>query len=58
MLNRLMVLALAAGATFIAAAGEAAAHPHVWVTIRSELVFAADGSVTGVRHALTFDYMF
>jgi ABC-type uncharacterized transport system substrate-binding protein len=58
MLNRLMVLALAAGATFIAVAGEAAAHPHVWVTIRSELVFAADGSVTGVRHAWTFDDMF
>jgi ABC-type uncharacterized transport system substrate-binding protein len=58
MLNRLIVLALAAGATLITAAGEAPAHPHVWVTIRSELVYAADGSVTGVRHAWTFDDMF
>ena len=36
----------------------ASAHPHVWVTIKSELVFAPDGSVTGVRHAWTFDDMF
>ena len=34
------------------------AHPHVWVTMTSELVYAADGSVTGVRHAWTFDDMF
>ena len=34
------------------------AHPHVWVTMKSEVVYAADGSVTGVRHAWTFDDMF
>src|SRR5260370_21304060 len=34
------------------------AHPHVWVTMTSELVYAADGTVTGVRHAWTFDDMF
>jgi ABC-type uncharacterized transport system substrate-binding protein len=36
----------------------AAAHPHVWVAAASELIFAADGSITGVRHAWTFDDMF
>jgi ABC-type uncharacterized transport system substrate-binding protein len=36
----------------------ASAHPHVWVTMKSELVYAPDGSVTGVRHAWTFDDMF
>jgi ABC-type uncharacterized transport system substrate-binding protein len=36
----------------------ASAHPHVWVTAASELLYAADGSVTGVRHAWTFDDMF
>nr|WP_315802883.1 DUF1007 family protein [Bradyrhizobium sp. SZCCHNS3002] len=36
----------------------AEAHPHIWVTSTSELVYAADGSVTGVRHAWTFDDMF
>jgi len=36
----------------------AQAHPHVWVTMKSELVYAADGAVTGVRHAWAFDEMF
>src|ERR1700752_3964502 len=36
----------------------AEAHPHVWVTFHSEVLYAADGSVTGVRHAWTFDDMF
>jgi ABC-type uncharacterized transport system substrate-binding protein len=45
--------------TGLALAGSAAsAHPHVWVTMKSELVYAPDGSVTGVRHAWTFDDMF
>ena len=34
------------------------AHPHVWVTAASELIYAADGSISGVRHAWTFDDMF
>ena len=36
----------------------AQAHPHVWITSSSELMYATDGSVTGVRHAWTFDDMF
>jgi len=39
-------------------AGIAHAHPHVWVTSVSELIYAPDGSLTGVRHAWTFDDMF
>lgn len=34
------------------------AHPHVWVTIRSEIVYAPDGSIVAVRHAWSFDDMF
>jgi ABC-type uncharacterized transport system substrate-binding protein len=34
------------------------AHPHVWVTMTEELLYAPDGSVTGVRHTWTFDDMF
>jgi ABC-type uncharacterized transport system substrate-binding protein len=34
------------------------AHPHVWITSSSELMYAPDGSITGVRHAWTFDDMF
>jgi ABC-type uncharacterized transport system substrate-binding protein len=39
-------------------AGLAQAHPHVWVTMHTELVYAADGSITGIRHAWSFDDMF
>ncbi|TPQ26158.1 DUF1007 domain-containing protein [Bradyrhizobium guangdongense] len=40
------------------AAGAAQAHPHVWITATSEVLYAPDGSVTGVRHAWTFDGTF
>jgi len=36
----------------------AQAHPHVWITATSELIYAPDGAITGVRHAWTFDDMF
>ena len=36
----------------------AQAHPHVWVTMHSEVLYAPDGSATGVRHAWSFDDMF
>jgi ABC-type uncharacterized transport system substrate-binding protein len=36
----------------------AEAHPHVWIISVSELVYAPDGTLTGVRHAWTFDEMF
>src|SRR6185295_9837529 len=51
-------LLLAALAGLLIVPVPAAAHPHVWVTVKSELVYAPDGSITGVRHAWTFDDMF
>src|SRR3978361_2124405 len=36
----------------------AQAHPHVWITASSELIYAPDGSITGVRHAWEFDDMY
>jgi ABC-type uncharacterized transport system substrate-binding protein len=38
-------------------AASATAHPHVWVAIRSEVVFS-DGKILGVRHAWEFDEMY
>ncbi len=38
--------------------GVAQAHPHVWVVMRSELVYAPDGTLTGVRQEWTFDEAF
>ena len=56
-LQRLIGLLLLAGALALGA-GAAQAHPHVWITSSSELIYAPDGSITGVRHAWTFDDMF
>jgi ABC-type uncharacterized transport system substrate-binding protein len=47
-----LILALAA------APSPAAAHPHVWITAKSQILYGPDGTVTGVRHAWTFDDMF
>lgn len=57
-LSRLAVGALAIGAWTLGLPAKAQAHPHVWVTSQSELVYGPDGKVTGMRHAWTFDEMF
>jgi ABC-type uncharacterized transport system substrate-binding protein len=36
----------------------ARAHPHVWVTAKAEVVYAPDGTVSGVRHRWTFDAVY
>jgi len=56
-MRRLLHPLLLAGALALGT-GAAQAHPHVWITTTSELVYAPDGSITGVRHAWTFDDMF
>src|SRR5437867_1113422 len=58
MTRRFRIALIAALGCWLAAAEAALAHPHVWVTMKSELLYAADGSVTGVRHAWAFDEMF
>ena len=52
--QRLLGIPLAAAA-FVSLAPAAAAHPHVWATVRSEIVFGPDHQITGIRHAWTFD---
>jgi ABC-type uncharacterized transport system substrate-binding protein len=49
---------LLAGFFVVFGPAPARAHPHVWITSVSELIYASDGSVTGVRHVWTFDDMF
>ena len=56
-MRRLVGLLLLAGALALSAS-PTQAHPHVWITSTSELIYAADGTLTGVRHAWTFDEMF
>jgi ABC-type uncharacterized transport system substrate-binding protein len=42
----------------MAVALPAQAHPHVWVTMKSELIYTRDGRVSGIRHHWAFDDMF
>jgi ABC-type uncharacterized transport system substrate-binding protein len=53
----LLGLLLLVGGIVLGANG-AQAHPHVWITTSSELIYALDGSISGVRHAWTFDDMY
>ena len=55
---RLFKLLVAAAAWIGASALPALAHPHVFVTMKSEIVYGPDGTVTAVKHAWTFDDMF
>ncbi len=55
-MNRISAATLALCACLFAA--PAFAHPHVWVTMRSDLVYAPDGTITGIRQHWAFDDMF
>jgi ABC-type uncharacterized transport system substrate-binding protein len=48
----------AAACLLIASSIAASAHPHVWVVVKSEVLFGADGQIAGIRHAWTFDEMY
>ena len=58
MIHRIRKVLLALAGLVIVGAEPASAHPHVWVTMKTELVYAPDGSITAVRHAWSFDDMF
>jgi ABC-type uncharacterized transport system substrate-binding protein len=36
----------------------AAAHPHVWVTARAQVIFDAKGAIEAIRNSWTFDEMY
>jgi ABC-type uncharacterized transport system substrate-binding protein len=58
MSKNIISAALVALVGLLIATVPAAAHPHVWVTMKSEVLYAPDGTVKGVRHSWTFDDMF
>ena len=49
---------LAAALLALLAAAPASAHPHVWVTVRSQLDFAPDGKIIGLVQDWKFDEMY
>lgn len=55
LLGRYPLRIILAAAVAIGFAPAAAAHPHVWATVRSEIVFGPDHRITAIRHAWTFD---
>lgn len=48
-------LLLAAAFAWLGLAVSASAHPHVFVTSRTEIVYAPDGAVQALRHRWSFD---
>ena len=54
-LYSLRVLCLAAMVGLIGAVPQARAHPHVWVTVETEIMHDAQDNITGFRHKWTFD---
>jgi ABC-type uncharacterized transport system substrate-binding protein len=58
MLHRLLGCLVCVTASLVTGLSPALAHPHVWVTVKSEVVYTPDGSIKGVKHAWTFDDMF
>lgn len=36
-------------------AAPAAAHPHVWIVTKSQIIYMPDGRIAAIRHAWTFD---
>jgi ABC-type uncharacterized transport system substrate-binding protein len=52
---RLAVLGLALG---VAAIRPASAHPHVWITVKSQIAFTPDGKVSAIVHDWVFDEMY
>jgi ABC-type uncharacterized transport system substrate-binding protein len=57
-MRRASIASWAAILLLLASTAVASAHPHVWVVVKSEVLFGADGKITGLRHAWTFDEMY
>src|SRR4051812_30430559 len=55
---KILPICLAAACAAMAFVSPARAHPHVWVTVTSEVMYDANGAATGVRHAWKFDDMY
>lgn len=58
MMLRRYFLGGAVAALMLAFISGAQAHPHVWVTLKSDVVFSADGKVAALRYVWTFDDMY
>jgi ABC-type uncharacterized transport system substrate-binding protein len=55
---RLPIAAVLASGVLMLGCVSAVAHPHVWITMRSDVIVTPDGKVTAIRQHWTFDDMF
>lgn len=53
-----ILMAAVVTALIAALPSTARAHPHVWVTVKTEILTDAKGRITGLRHHWTFDEIF
>lgn len=58
MIVRRVFLSLAVLCALALAPMRAEAHPHVWVTMKTEFVYGPDGQLTALKQAWTFDEAF
>lgn len=52
---RLFLIVALMGGSALALPKTVHAHPHVWATVRSEIVFGPENKITGIKQAWTFD---
>lgn len=57
-LHRLSVLLVLASVLTLGAVSRASAHPHVWVSVKTEFVYGPDGELKALKEAWTFDEAF
>ncbi|MDE1569816.1 DUF1007 family protein [Aquabacter sp. P-9] len=58
MIPRSLRLLACAMLAVLGSAGSALAHPHVWVTMQTQVMYGPDGMVTGLKQDWTFDEAF
>jgi len=58
LLYRLWVTGFVAAGAIFGLASHASAHPHVFVVVKSVVVFGQDGKIAAIRHSWTFDDMY
>ncbi len=58
MASRFAVRLFCAALALFSMGGMARAHPHVWVTMKTQILYGPDGMVTGLKQDWTFDEAF
>ncbi|MEZ5817296.1 MAG: DUF1007 family protein [Hyphomicrobiaceae bacterium] len=55
--RRALPLVVVFGGALLLPVGQAVAHPHIWVSVRTKVLYE-NGAIVGLRHAWTFDQFY